>query len=61
MMFGGYLPLAYLGSTYIGLSGVFGSIALAYAYGGILSYVLVRYQLFKHKREMEDVNPEVAA
>ncbi|MCI4667963.1 MAG: MATE family efflux transporter [Bacteroidia bacterium] len=57
MMFGVYLPLAYLGSKWIGLEGVFGSFAVAYGYGGILSYILVRYQLFKLKKD--SLEPEL--
>lgn len=60
MMFAVYLPLAYLGARWFGLEGVFGSIAVAYAYGGILSYVLVRYQLFGLKKESPELSTETA-
>jgi len=60
MMFGVYLPLAYAGAEYLGLAGVFGSIAVAYAYGGLLSYVLVKYQIFKIQKNPKELSPQGA-
>ena len=37
-----YIPLAYLGSSLLGLSGIFGALAVVYAGGGILAHLLVK-------------------
>lgn len=37
-----YIPLAYMGSYLLGLTGVFGALALVYALGGITAYLLLR-------------------
>jgi len=37
-----FIPLAYLGSSLLGLSGVFGALAVVYAMGGILAHLLVK-------------------
>ncbi len=41
-MFGLCIPLAYLGSRHLGLSGVYAAIALAYALGGVLAHLTVK-------------------
>ncbi|RMG66582.1 MAG: MATE family efflux transporter [Bacteroidetes bacterium] len=44
-MFAIYLPMAYLGSMWLGLPGIFGALATAYTAGGAASYLLVRREL----------------
>ncbi|MEM9985962.1 MAG: MATE family efflux transporter, partial [Bacteroidota bacterium] len=55
MMFGVYLPLAYLGSEFFELPGVFASIALAYAAGGSASYLWVKKCLNQANQAPEEV------
>ena len=47
MMFGLYLPLAWLGSEYLGLEGVFGAIPLAFTLGGGISFLVLKAELKK--------------
>ena len=44
-MFGVYIPLAYWGSEFLGVAGIFGAYATAYLAGGMGSYLLVRKNL----------------
>ena len=44
-MFAIYLPMAYLGSLWLGLPGIFGALATAYTAGGTASYLLVRREI----------------
>jgi Na+-driven multidrug efflux pump len=37
-----YIPLAYLGSSLLGLGGIFGALALVYAGGGVVAHLLVK-------------------
>ena len=50
-MFGVYIPLAFLGSHYFGLIGVFAAYATAYIAGGMASYLLVRKNLRENLQE----------
>jgi len=50
MMFGVYLPVAYLGSHLFGLPGIFAAVAIAYTYGGGASYLMVR-RIIRKTRE----------
>jgi putative MATE family efflux protein len=59
MMFGVYLPVAYLGSYWFGLPGVFGSIVVAYTLGGAASYLLVVRNLRKEMQEVVNSEPVV--
>jgi putative MATE family efflux protein len=47
MMFAIYLPLAWLGSKYVGLEGVFAPIPIAFSLGGGISFWVLRNQLKK--------------
>ncbi len=47
MMFGFYIPLAYLGSYLYGLGGVFAAIPIAFTFGGVISYLAVKWALRK--------------
>jgi putative MATE family efflux protein len=53
MMFGVYLPAAYLGSHLLGLEGVFAAIAIAYGAGGSASYFWVKKCI--HQTEAQQV------
>jgi putative MATE family efflux protein len=53
MMFGVYLPVAYFGSMYLGLPGIFASVAIAYLYGGGLSYFFVRRVIRQTEAKMK--------
>lgn len=52
MMFGVYFPVAYVGSQLYGLPGIFAAVAIAYLYGGGLSYFFVRRVMKKTEQEM---------
>lgn len=53
MMFGVYLPLAWLGSRYFDLAGVFGSIPIAFMFGGTVSYFILQKELKKEEADNE--------
>ena len=56
MMFGFYIPLAYLGSNLYGLAGIFASIPIAFMMGGIISYLMVRWAIKKEEgKEIERI------
>ena len=61
MMFGVYLPMAYLGSELFGLIGVFSAIAIAYAAGGAASYFFVQKCIREaRQREVGELQMEQA-
>lgn len=57
MMFGVYLPLAYLGSYLFGLIGVFSAIGIAYFVGGSASYFFVKKVIgnVREEKQAEEV------
>jgi len=48
-----YIPLAYLGSYFFGIKGIFSGIALAYLISGIIAHFVLKKHLISIKRNLE--------
>ncbi len=55
-MFVLYIPLTYIGSSLFGLKGIFAAIVAAYAFSGILSYLVLRRVMAGEKRRYQALN-----